>query len=79
MATPRSRPVRMSRVEDGRGGSALKSPAPFPVPAHQTGRADFQHPAFRLALPYDPRRASIVRAHEMQDRTFSKHISKGEP
>jgi len=31
------------RVEDGRGSSA-----PFPVPAHQTGRADFPHPAFRL-------------------------------
>ena len=68
-----------SRVEDGRGGCALKSPAPFPVPAHQTGRADFQHPAFRLTLPYDPRRASIVRAHKMQDRKFSKHIAKGEP
>lgn len=42
-------------------------------------RADFQHPAFRLTLPYDPRRASIVRAHKMQDRKFSKHIAKGEP
>src|SRR3954468_16485444 len=31
------------RVEDGRGGDA-----PFPFPAHQTGRADFPHPAFRL-------------------------------
>src|SRR5260221_8114764 len=39
------------RVEDGRGGSA-----PFPVPAHQTGRADFPHPAFRLASPEGPRR-----------------------
>ena len=27
-------------------------------PAHQTGRADFQHPAFRPASPYDPRRAT---------------------
>lgn len=56
-----SRAVLMSRVEDGRGGYALKNPAPFSVPAHQTGRADFQHPAFRLTLPYDPRRASICR------------------
>ena len=79
MAKSRTRPVRMSRVEDGRGGCALKNPAPFPVPAHQTGRADFQHPAFRLTLPYDPRRTSIVRAHKMQDRKFSKHIAKGEP
>ena len=23
--------------------------SPFPLPAHQTGRADFPHPAFRLA------------------------------
>jgi hypothetical protein len=36
-------PVR-GRVEDGRG-----SEAPSPIPAHQTGRADFPHPAFRLA------------------------------
>jgi hypothetical protein len=28
-----------------------RSAAPFPVPAHQTGRADFRHPAFRLASP----------------------------
>lgn len=27
------------------------SAAPFPSPAHQTGRADFPHPAFRLASP----------------------------
>jgi hypothetical protein len=38
---------RLSRVEEGRGG-ALKR-APFPLPAHQTGRAVFPHPAFRLA------------------------------
>lgn len=42
---------RACRVEDGRGGTA-----PFPVPAHQTGRADFPHPAFRLASPQGPRR-----------------------
>jgi len=35
------------RVEDGRGFDA--EAAPFPVPAHQTGRADFPHPAFRQA------------------------------
>jgi len=59
--------------------AVLGRAAPFPVPAHQTGRADFQHPAFRPASPYDPRRASIVRAHKMRDRKFSKHIAKGEP
>src|SRR5258707_8961544 len=30
--------------------------APFPIPAHQTGRADFRHPAFRLASPQGTRR-----------------------
>ena len=35
------------RVEDGRGDDA--EAAPFPVPARQTGRAVFPHPAFRQA------------------------------
>jgi Transposase IS116/IS110/IS902 family len=39
--------LRLSRVEEERGG-ALKC-APFSLPAHQTGRAVFPHPAFRLA------------------------------
>src|SRR5207244_2137725 len=30
--------------------------APFPIPAHQTGRADFRHPPFRLASPQGTRR-----------------------
>jgi len=29
--------------------------APFPIPAHQTERADFRHSAFRLASPQGPR------------------------
>ena len=36
-----------SRVEEGRGGVEAWPKAPFPFPAHQTGRADFPHPAFR--------------------------------
>jgi hypothetical protein len=39
-------PPDVSRGEDGRGSNA-----PFPVPAHQTGRADFPHPAFRPVSP----------------------------
>jgi hypothetical protein len=39
-------PLR-SRVEEGRGGVEAWPMAPFPFPAHQTGRADFPHPAFR--------------------------------
>src|SRR3954468_5702975 len=40
---------QIGRVEDGRGGLGQVGIAPFPVPAHQTGRADLPHPAFRLA------------------------------
>src|SRR5215207_11212975 len=36
---------------------ALCGNAPFPVPARQTGRADFPHPAFRLGSPRGTRRA----------------------
>ena len=66
-------------VKSRSGAVAVLRGDPFPVPAHQTGRADFQHPAFRPASSYDPRRASIVRAHKMQNRKFCKHITKGEP
>ena len=41
--------LTLGRVEDGRGGLGQVGIAPFPVPAHQTGRAGFPHPAFRLA------------------------------
>ena len=44
------------RVEDGRGGDA--EVAPSPVPAHQTGRADFPHPAFRQASLAGSRRGA---------------------
>jgi hypothetical protein len=43
--------IRFGRVEDGRGSWGPLAIAPFPIPAHQTGRADFRHPAFRLASP----------------------------
>lgn len=36
-----------SRVEERRGIRPKELGCPFPFPAHQTGRADFQHPAFR--------------------------------
>src|SRR3981189_3292789 len=48
--------VRFGRVEDGRGSWGPMANAPFPIPAHQTGRADFRHPAFRLASPHGTRR-----------------------
>ena len=37
-------------VESRMGASTdARSAAPFPIPAHQTGRAQLRHPAFRLA------------------------------
>src|SRR6267143_278373 len=39
------------RVEDGRGCLGPMANAPFPIPAHRTGRADFRHPALRLVSP----------------------------
>jgi hypothetical protein len=44
------------RVEDERGSIA----APFPVPAHQTGRAELPHPAFRLDSPQGTRRSAFL-------------------
>src|ERR1035438_9593849 len=34
----------------------------FPFPAHQTGRAQLEHPAFRLVSPQRPRKRSDKRA-----------------
>jgi len=45
--------------------------APFPIPAHQTGRADFRHPAFRLASPRGARRGCSGQALEAQNAEFS--------
>src|SRR5262249_51691495 len=39
------------RVEDGRGSLGPLANAPFPIPAHRTGRAELPHPALRLASP----------------------------
>ncbi len=35
----------LGRVEDGRGSLGPFGIAPFPIPAHRTGRADLRHPA----------------------------------
>src|SRR3954466_4220757 len=48
------------RVEDGRGSLGPMANAPFPIPAHRTGRADFRHPALRLASPQGTRRRSLA-------------------
>jgi hypothetical protein len=45
--------ARQRLVESRKGAVALRQlpMAPSPFPAHQTGRADFPHPAFRLSSP----------------------------
>ncbi len=43
-------------VEKRRGGLGPVGITPFPLPAHQTGRADFPHPASRPASPQSTRR-----------------------
>jgi len=47
---------RDGRVEDGRGSLWPMANAPFPIPAHRTGRADLRHPALRLASSQGGRR-----------------------
>ena len=34
------------KTVESRSGAVATDAAPFPLPAHQTGRADFPHPAF---------------------------------
>src|SRR5229473_3078231 len=65
------RKVGFGRVEDGRGSLGPLAIAPFPIPAHQTGRADFRHPAFRLASPQGTRRDRSGQALETQNAEFS--------
>jgi hypothetical protein len=66
--------VAVGRVEDGRGSLGPMANAPFPIPAHQTGRADFRHPAFRLASPQGTAGRS-GQALEAQNAEFSmNHI-----
>src|SRR5262245_1654514 len=65
--------LRFGRVEDGRGSLGPMANAPFPIPAHQTGRADFRHPAFRLASPRGTRRGRSGQALETQNASFAMH------
>lgn len=59
----------LSRVEEGRGRSLPA--APFPFPAHRTGRADFPHPALRLASPQGLRLGLKMHASETDDTEVS--------
>jgi hypothetical protein len=51
---------RSGRVEDGRGSLGPVANAPFPIPAHRTGRADLRHPALRLDSPRGTRRRRLA-------------------
>ena len=68
------------RVEDGRGGLSRAAIAPFPIPAHRTGRADFRHPALRLVSPRGPRRRCwpcAVHARQARGTFAARHSSLG--
>src|SRR5947208_4715444 len=67
------------RVEDGRGSLGPMASAPFPIPAHRTGRADLRHPALRLASPLGTRRGIEGQAFEAQQTAFSVDYLTGEP
>jgi hypothetical protein len=59
--------TQSGRVEDGRGSLGPMANAPFPIPAHRTGRADFRHPALRLVSPWGTR-GEIGRARVLRGR-----------
>src|SRR6201989_3009283 len=66
--------VRFSASVESRMGAVAWGPmaiAPFPIPAHQTGRADFRHPAFRPASPQGTRRDRSGQALEAQNAEFA--------
>src|SRR5215213_9621331 len=65
--------VRIVESRTGAVAWALCGNAPFPVPAHQTGRADFPHPAFRLASPRGTWRRAEMNAAQPKHAKFTKH------
>lgn len=69
----------LRRVEEGLGRLGRVGIAPFPFPAHRTGRADFPHPALRLASSRGTRRWSNVHASQTQDAEFAEDLIVGEP
>jgi hypothetical protein len=66
----------LSRVEERRGGAFVC--APFPLPAHQTGRAVFPHPAFRPASLQGTRRRHLTHAVQHEHAGFPMNLM-GEP
>jgi hypothetical protein len=58
----------VGRVEDERGGARS---APFPIPAHRTGRAHCEHPALRQSSPAGSRSGAAGR-----DQAFDAQRTK---
>jgi len=59
--------VSARTVESRKGAGTRANAAPFPFPAHRTGRADFPHPALRRSSPRGTRRRTKM------GMTQSKH------
>ena len=68
-----------SRVEEGRGGLYRIGITPFPFPAHQTGRANFPHPAFRLASSRGTRRGAKMNPAQPKHAEIPEHGPSREP
>ena len=65
--------LSMGRVEEGRGGLYRIGITPFPFPAHQTGRANFPHPAFRLASSRGTRRGAKMNPAQPKHAEIPEH------
>ena len=70
---------RLGRVEEGRGGLYRIGITPFPFPAHQTGRANFPHPAFRLASSRGTRRGAKMNPAQPKHAEIPEHGPSREP
>ena len=51
--------------------------APFPPPAHQTGRADFPHPAFGQGITFSPTRSCAFVCSIASGQVFGTGIRQG--
>src|SRR5438093_1550745 len=53
-------------------GVSVHAMAPFPIPAHRTGRAGFPHPALRLVSRSGTRRGPQLHPSQSKDPQFSE-------
>ena len=60
-------------------GASVLALAPFSLPAHQTGRADFRHPAFRLISPQGTRRGTSRQVLQAQHAALAMNDIEREP